>query len=124
MLTTRNRIGLVIAALLGLGDVISVFAVPTPAEGEDGPPMGILIFCGILGVITLVAVVIAWRTAGRTALRTIAGARVLSALTSVPAFFADIPAGLLISVAVGIVLTVICVVLILAPAERPVPVTD
>jgi hypothetical protein len=121
MPTLRNKIGLVIAVLLAIGDVVSAFR-PTP-DGEEGPPYSILLISGVLGVITLAAVVPAWR-GSRTAARVAVGARILSALTSLPAFFVDIPSGLLVAVAVSIVLTVVCAVLILAPADRRVPVTD
>ena len=69
---------------------------------------------GLLGVATLVAVAVAWRKGGRGALRTVAGARVLSMLTAVPAFFVDVPAVVTVLVAVFVVLTVACVVLVLA----------
>lgn len=121
MPTLRNKIGLAIAVLLGIADVVSAFQ-PTP-DGQDGPPYAILLVGGVLGVITLAAVVPAWR-GNRTAARVAVGARILSALTSLPAFFVDIPAGLLFAVAVSIVLTVVCAVLILAAADRRVPVTD
>jgi hypothetical protein len=121
MPTLRNKIGLAIAVLLAIADVVSAF-MPTP-DGEDGPPYAILLICGVLGVITLVAVVPAWR-GNRSAARLAVGARILSALTSLPAFFVDIPAGLLVAVSVSIVLTVVCAVLILAPADRRVPITD
>jgi hypothetical protein len=121
MPTLRNKIGLVIAVLLAIGDIVSAFR-PTP-DGEEGPPYAILLVSAFLGVITLAAVVPAWR-GNRSAARIAVGARILSALTSLPAFFVDIPAGLLVAVAVSIVLTVVCAVLILAPADRRVPVTD
>ena len=60
--TTRNSVGLVIAALLAVGDVVSAF-FPTP-DGAIGPPLPIVVLGGLLGVATLVAVVVAWR-AGR-----------------------------------------------------------
>jgi hypothetical protein len=121
MTTMRNRIGLAIAVLLGLADIVSAFQ-PTP-DGEAGPPYIILLISGILGVVTLAAIVPAWR-GNRTAARVVVGARILSALTSLPAFFVDIPAGLMVAVSVSIVLTVVCAVLILAPANERVPVTD
>ena len=44
----------------------------------------------ILGVVGLVAVVIAWRSGNRAALRVAAGALIITALLSVPAFFVDV----------------------------------
>lgn len=116
MPTTRTRAGLVLAALLGVADVVSAF-FPTP-DGEIGPPLPIVLLGGLLGVATLAAVVVAWRTGRRGALRIVAGTRVLSAITALPAFFVDIPAWLRLAAAVAVVLTVVCVLLVLAPARR------
>ena len=122
MLSTRMKIGLALAAVLGLVDVAGLFS-PTP-DGEEGPPYEILLICGALGVLTLSAVVAAWRTGSRTAARVVAGSRIVSALLALPAFFVDIPTALLVLVSVSVVLTAVSVVLVLAPAERRVPVTD
>ena len=120
--TSRTRAGLVLAALLGLADVVSAF-FPTP-EGEVGPPLPIVVLGGLLGVATLAAVAAAWRTGQRGMLRIVAATRVLSAISALPAFFVDIPAALKLVVAVGVVLTVVCVVLVLTPARRTASVTD
>jgi hypothetical protein len=78
----------------------------------------------VVGLITLVAIVPAGRTGSRTALRVVAGTRIVSAILSLPAFFVDVPAGIKVGSAVAFALTVVCVVLVLAPADRRVPVTD
>ena len=109
--TARTRAGLVIAALLGVGDVVSAF-FPTP-DGQVGPPLPVVLLGGV-----------AWRTGGRGALRIVAGLRVLSAITALPGFFVDIPAWLKLLTAVFVVLTVVCGVLVLTPARRGAPVTD
>jgi hypothetical protein len=120
--TTRNSVGLVIAALLAVGDIVSAF-FPTP-DGAIGPPLPIVVLGGLLGVATLVAVVVAWRTGRRGALRIVAGTRVLSAITALPAFFVDVPALVKLLVAVFVVLTIVSVALVLAPARRTAAVTD
>jgi hypothetical protein len=120
--TTRTRVGLVIAAVLAVGDVVSAF-FPTP-DGAVGPPLPIVVLGGLLGIATLAAVVVAWRTGRRGALRIVAGTRVLSAITALPAFFVDVPALVKLLVAVFVVLTVVSVVLVLAPARRAASVTD
>ena len=56
--------------------------------------------------------------------RIVAGTRVLSAITALPAFFVDVPALVKLLVAVVVVLTVVSVVLVLAPARRAATVTD
>jgi hypothetical protein len=121
-LSKINKAGLVLAFVLGLADMTAPFQ-PTP-DGEVGPPFAILLLGGILGLITVVAVVIAWRTARRGAIRITAGARIISAVTALPAFFVDASAGLTVLVGVFVLLTVATVTMMLTPARRPVPVTD
>jgi hypothetical protein len=113
-----NKVGLVLAALLGLLDVISLLN-PTPT-GEVGPPLGILVLDSVLGVVTIVAVVLAWRSRSRGMVRLAAGARILSLLSALPAFFAGVPAPLLILVAGFTVISVATVVLMLLPSRRSV----
>jgi hypothetical protein len=120
--TKLNRAGLIVALLLGLLDLSAPFT-PTP-DGEDGPPYAILLIDAVLGLITVVAVVIAWRTARRGAVRIAAGARIISAVTALPAFFVEVPAALQAAVGLFVVVTIACVVLMLAPSRRPVTVSD
>jgi hypothetical protein len=122
-LTTRNKVGLVLAVLLALGDVASLLQPPT-ADGETGPPFSILLVDGLLGVLTIVGVVIAWRSASRGAIRVVAGSRIISAITAMPAFFVDVPAGIKLLVGVIVLVTLATVVLIMTPARDRVAVTD
>jgi hypothetical protein len=121
-LTRRVRAGLAIAALLGAGDLVGI-AFQTPA-GQVGPPLGILLLAAALGVVTLVGVVVAWRSNSRGAIRVVAGARLLSALGAVPAFFAGPPPLLVLLASVMVILTVVSIILMLSPAARPAAVTD
>jgi hypothetical protein len=114
--TTVNKVGLVLAALLGVGDIVSLLS-PTP-EGETGPPYGILVLSSVLGLVTVVAVVWAFRKLSRGAVRIVAATRIVSAITSLPAFFVDIPDALRLVTGVFVVLTVVVVVMILTPARR------
>lgn len=119
----RQRAGLVLAGLLSLGNVLSGFGGPTP-EGEVGPPP-VVIWAGIaLGVVGLVAVVIAWRSGSRGALRVAAGALIIPALTAVPAFFVDVPAWLKVAAALSVLATIAAVVLMFSSQRRPAAVTD
>ncbi len=117
-----NKAGFVIALLLGLTDLASVLE-PTP-DGQVGPPLIILIIDAVLGLITIVAVVYAWRTGSRGAVRIAAGARIVSMITALPAFFVDVPAGLMLLVGVFVVATIACVAMMLLPSRTPVPVSD
>ncbi len=119
--STRQKVGLVLACLINLINIPSAFS-PTP-DGETGPPYGILILGSVLGVIGLVAAVIAWR-GNRTALRVAAGALVLNALTSLPAFFVDVPAFIKLAVAGSVIVTVVTLILMFSTTRRPVPVLD
>jgi hypothetical protein len=114
-LTVRNKVGLGLATVLGLGDIVGLFAISPPAAGEEGPPLSVLIAAGILGVITLIAVVWTWRGGDRVAARIVAGTRILSAVSSLPVFFVgNVPPGLVVVASVGIVLTLIAVWLVLS----------
>jgi len=115
-LTTVNKIGLGLAALLGVADIASAF-FPTP-EGETGPPLGIVLLGGVLGVVTVVGVIWALRTRSRGAVRIVAAARIVSAITALPAFFVDIPTWLRLLAGFIVILTVVVVVMLLTPARR------
>ena len=119
----RQRVGLVLAGLLSAANTLSVVGGPTP-EGEVGPPMVVLLVGTVLGVVGLLAVVVAWRSDNRAALRVAAGALIISALTGVPAFFVDVPAALKIVAAVGVLLTIAAVVLMFSAERRPASVND
>jgi hypothetical protein len=118
-LSARNRTGLGIAAVLGLADLVGL-AGPQPGPGEEGPPLGVLVAGAVLGVVTLAAVAYTWRTGNRVGSRVVAGARILSAIGALPAFFVeDVPAGFVAAAAVGVLLTVVCVWLVLSPSREP-----
>ncbi len=120
--TTRQKIGLGLAGLLSALNITSVF-LPTP-EGETGPPFAILAVGTLLGVIGLVAVIIAWRSGNRAAIRVAAGTLIINMLTSLPAFFVDVSAALKLLVGVSVLLTVLAVGLMFSPSRRAVPVLD
>ena len=120
--STRQKVGLTLAGLYSLGNIPSVF-FPTP-DGEEGPPFGILVIGTVLGVIGLVAVVMAWRSGNRVALRVAAGAMIVLTLTGLPAFFVDVPAAIKLLVGLSVLVTIAAVVLMFSPARRPSPVLD
>ncbi len=122
ILSTKNKVGLGIAALLGLVDLPSVLN-STP-DGETGPPMGVLILSTICGVVTLVAVWLAWRRHNAGAVRVAAGARIVSMLSALPAFFVDVSSAIKVITAVFVVVSIVCVALMMSPAPRHATVTD
>jgi hypothetical protein len=119
--TTKQKVGLVVCALFSLANIPS-FLFPTP-DGDEGPPLAILVVSSVLGVIGLVCAIWAWR-GNRVALRIAAGAIIVETLTGLPAFFVDVPMGVKALVGASVVLTVVAVVLMFSGSRRPVPVTD
>jgi hypothetical protein len=116
IVSTRQKVGLVLAALINLTAIPSVL-FPTP-DGDEGPPMAVLVVTTILGLIGLVAVVLAWR-GNKLALRVAAASLIVQALLAIPAFFADIPAGIKLAAGASVLVTIIAVVLMFSPARRP-----
>ncbi|MBJ7359176.1 hypothetical protein [Nocardioides sp.] len=119
-LTTKQKVGVAVAALYGLTNIPSVL-IPTP-DGETGPPLGILVIDSALGVVALVAAVLAWR-GSPVALRIAAGAIVVITLTGLPAFFVDVPMAVKAFVGVSVVVTLVAVVLMFS-GRRPASVVD
>ena len=97
---TGRRIGLVIFGLLSLGDIATLALT----DGET-PPYAVAAVVALLGLVSLVLVVQAYRDPGKP-LRLLIGLRVLSAITALPAFFvSDVPAGAQAAAAGIVVLT-------------------
>ena len=114
--TTKNKVGLGLAIFYGVTNLPSFLEAPGP--GEDGPPMAILIVDSVLGLVAIVAGIVAWRSGSRAAARLTAASVIVITLTSLPAFFVDIPAFIKVIVAVSVVLTVAIIVLMFSPARR------
>jgi hypothetical protein len=119
--TTKQKVGLVLCGLYSLANIPSVFEAQP--DGEEGPPMAILVVGTVLGVVGLVAAVMAWR-GNRAALRIAAGSIIIVTLTGLPAFFVDVPMFIKALVGVSVLLTVVTVVLMFSGNRRPAPVTD
>ncbi len=115
-LSARQKVGLVLAGTYGAVNTLSV-ATPAPADAV-GPPMVVLVLDSVLGVVALVAAIVAWRTGSRATIRVVAGALVIIAVTALPAFFVDVPAWIKLLVAVTTMVTIAIVVLLLSPARR------
>jgi hypothetical protein len=120
--STKQKVGFVLCALYSLSNIPSVLFPSGSSGDEEGAPMAILVVDSVLGVIGLVAAVLAWR-GNRVALRVAAGAIILITLTGLPAFFVDVPMGVKALVAFGVVITVVIVSLMFSGPRRP-PVVD
>ena len=115
--TRTNKIGFGLALLLAVIDLPS-FLNSTP-DGEPGPPFAVLILSSLCGLATIVAVVIGWRRLNWSAIRVAAGSRIVSALLAMPAFFVEgIEGWIRVVSAVFVLVTVVTVVLMLAPPRH------
>jgi len=119
--TTRQKVGLVICLIYGLTNIPSMLTGPD--DGETGPPTAILVVDTLLGVVALVAAIVAWR-GNRLALRLGAGAMILITLTGLPAFFVDVPMWVKAFVGASVLLTVVGVALMFSTERRPASITD
>jgi hypothetical protein len=99
-----------IFALLGLAD-LGLLGVLGSA---DAPPLVVSFGVAALGLITLIALVPAYR-GSRGALRTIVVVRVVSALLAIPAFFLGAPTWVMVIEAFVIVATIVALVLLRTP---------
>lgn len=118
-LSRTNRIGLGLALVLGVLDALNLLLTPPTPPGAEGPPLEVLVATTVLGVITIAAGVWAWRTGSRTGVRIVAGSRILSAVTALPAFFVPgVPAVFVLLAAVFVLLTVVSVGMLLARPRR------
>ncbi len=106
--TTRNKVGLGLAIFYGITNIPTFLA---PSGGTDEPPLAISIVASVLGLVAAVAGIVAWRNGSRQAARLTAASVIVITLTGLPAFFVDVPAGIKVLVAAGVLLTVVIVVL-------------
>lgn len=98
--TRAQQTGLALLGLLSLADIALLFLT----DGEH-PPYSVAILGAVLGLASILLVVKAFRDPGRP-IRLLVGLRVLSALTSLPAFFlTGVPGPARLAAAVTVVLT-------------------
>lgn len=114
-LGTPAKIGYWLCVILGVLDLSSLLLTPSPGAGEEGPPLEVLIFDSVMGLITVAAAVWVFRSGARNGVRIMAASRILSAITALPAFFvADVPPQLVALGAGGVVVTIVAVVLLMS----------
>jgi hypothetical protein len=117
MYTTMNKVGFVLALLLGLMNVVSL-ASPTP-DGEVGPPLAILVVDAVLGIGIIVAVLVGWLRGRKSAIRAATVLLILAAITALPAFVTpDVPSGIVAVAGAYVLLTILTIVLMLKPGAR------
>jgi hypothetical protein len=110
--STTNKVGLGLIIFYAVANIPGfLFGGP---EGETGPPLAVLVAASVLGLVGAVAGVVAWRSGSRPAARLSAASIVVITLTSLPAFFVDVPAGIKALVAAGVIFTVTAVALTLS----------
>lgn len=111
-LTTRAKVGFLLAVVLALVDVVALL---TPSPPAEGPPVEVLVFSTVMGVATLVGAGWFARAGRRAALRVMAVSRILSAITALPAFFVPgVPPVFVAWGAAVVVLTIVAVVLLMS----------
>ena len=117
------RTGLVISAVLGLGNIPFLF--PWVDWGAEAPPIGLLLVNTAIGMVSVVCVVLAWNSGNRKAIRINAAALIFNALMVVPGLFVDASPFIKVISAVIVVATVVAVVLTMRRTDQlPVRVTD
>jgi hypothetical protein len=115
MLTRQNKIGLVLALLLGLMDI--AFLAALSADSEDRPPVAIAVLSAVLGLATLVLVAMAWRGPTWPVMITIIGLRIASALGDIPGLFQG--GAIVITSVVHLVASLACIGLLWSWVRRP-----
>src|SRR5688572_8577561 len=94
------RAGLIVLAVLSAFDLF----LPLLTDGEH-PPMAVALATSVIGLVSLILIVAAWR-GGTRPVPALIVLRSLSALSAVPAFMAPgVPTAALVVAASGIVLT-------------------
>jgi hypothetical protein len=109
MLTRQNKIGLVLALLLGLAD-IAILAALGGDDSSATPPMWMVVISVALGLATVVLVVLAWRAPTWPLMIAIIALRALSGLSDLLGL-GDNAAVMTISL-VLLVLSVLCIALL------------
>lgn len=115
--STTQKVGLAIGILHSLDSLYWAF-FPAERAGETGPPIGVVAIDVALGVVGLVACLLAWR-GSRRALRVAAVALSLVALTGLPGMFVDTTMPLKALVATTLLTAVLAVVLMFSAPRRP-----
>jgi hypothetical protein len=134
-LTVRNKVGLVIAGVLGAADlagpspagVATLFVVPQySVEPVELLVLGGFVVGFVLGLATVVGVILTWVRGSRIAARIVAAARVVSLLMTALVFLVkgqgQLAAWVFVIAAAVVILDIIAIVLVLSrPVAPPLP---
>jgi hypothetical protein len=140
-LTVRNKVGLVMAGLLGAGDILGpspagvaatlLFPQREPGNEIDrfsieplGPAVvGVIVTAVALGLATIAGVVLTWTRGNPVGARVIAAARAVSVLITAPIFLVQgLPAWIYVLAAALVTANITAVILVLSrPAAPPLP---
>ncbi len=113
-MSSTARAGLVLFAVLSLGDLADLFLT----DGSH-PPYSVAITGAVLGAVCLALLPFAWR-GGRAAAVALSVLRTVSALTALPAFFmSGVPLAPVVLAAVTLALTATGVVLVAGSFRVP-----
>jgi hypothetical protein len=114
-LSARNKAGLILAILLGLGELANIGRGLAVEQAPGGPPKAVLMLGAALGPVLVIAAIYMWVSRNRLGGRIVAGALTVSIIPALPAFFArDVPALAVVVVAVLVVVAIVAVMLVLA----------
>jgi hypothetical protein len=115
MLTRENKIGLVLAFLLGLSDI--AFLATLSGDSGDKPPVWLVVVSVVVGLATLVLVVLAWRAPTWPVMIAIIATRVLSALGDLPGLAQN--AAIVTVSLIHLAVSVLCIALLRNWIRRP-----
>ena len=121
-ITPRRRAGYTLGILVGLTNIPGMF-VPggeTASGSPTGPPLPILVFDLVAGLLIVGLLALSWRNGSRGLVRAAAVVMILVALTAVPAFFApDIPLWIVAFAGIYVLATVVSLLMLFAPEQQP-----
>jgi hypothetical protein len=138
-LSVRNKVGLVMAGLLGVADItgpspaaISAalhFPQAEPGNAADpwsitfGPAaVGVIVTAVIIGLATIVGVILTAVKCNRIAARVVAGARVISVLITAPVFLLQgLEAWITVLAAILVIANITAVILVLSRPAASAP---
>ena len=117
-LSARNKVGLILAILLGLGELANIGRGLAVEQGPGGPPKAVLMLGAVLGPVLVIAAIYMWVSRNRLGGRIVAGLLFLNAIPNVGALFiAAVPAYVKVGLAAFVVISIVAMMLVLTPPK-------